>query len=104
MDVVKYYKHMEDTLRIEKANAIKAQIDQTVPVAKWGFTAAVWTKIVPGANACDPKTLVRVYVNDKKAKAAAIIIIGEDGKLTAGWQSGHSLTRNELKAAIPEVR
>ena len=96
---------MEDTLRIEKANAIKAQIDQTVPVAKWGFTAAVWTKIVPGAKACDPpKTLVRVYVNDKKAKAAAIITIGEDGKLTGNWQRGHSLTRNELWAAIPEVR
>jgi hypothetical protein len=85
--------------RIEKANAIKAQIDQTAPVAKWGFTAAVWTKVVPG-----PATLVRVYVNDKKGKAAAILIIADDGEIIAEWQAGHSMTRNELKAAIQEVR
>jgi hypothetical protein len=86
---------MENKERIEKAESLKALIDKTKPVIEWGFASAVW---------CNLKGDIRVYVNDKKRKAAAVFAIDADGKVKAEWQTGHSLTRNELKAAIPEVR
>ena len=82
---------MENTLRVAKANEIKAKIDQTKPVTSWGFTVSVWTSL---------KGDVRVYVNDKKRSAAAILIVDQDGNVTPEWQSGHSMTRNEIKSAL----
>ena len=55
------------------------------------FGAAVWTSL---------KGDVRVYVNDKKRNASAILIIDQDGNVNPQWQPGHSMTRNELRAAL----
>jgi hypothetical protein len=85
---------MENELRVAKAKEIKSQIDHTKPVTNWGFTANVWTR--PDSQG----GLVRVYVNDKKNKPAAIIHVGLDGEVTAEWQKGHSMTRDELRAAL----
>lgn len=86
---------MNSEQRLEKANSIKAVIDQTKPVTEWRFTSNVWIS---------PKGDIRVYVNDKKNKPAAVLVIGPDGTITPQWQAGHSLTRNEIKAAIQELR
>ena len=83
---------MDNTLRVAKANEIKAIIDRTKPVTEWGMTTNVWTQ-VNGEH-------VRVYVNDKTRKCAMIVVIDGDGKLTLQDQPGHSLTRKEIKIAL----
>ena len=82
---------MENEVRIETAKSLKAAIDKTKPVTDWGFSATVWNNL---------KGDIRVYVNDKKRLAAAIFLIDQDGNVTAQWQAGHSMTRNELRAAL----
>jgi hypothetical protein len=90
---------MENNLRIERANEIKAIVDRTKPVTAWGMTASVWTSPQAKDDKDKPRN-VRVYVNDKKRQQAAVIVINEDGSLSAEWQKGHSLTRDELRAAL----
>lgn len=77
---------MEFTLQLTKAHEIKAIIDTLKPVTEWHMTAKVW-------NAAH---VARVYVNDPKGKTAAIINIDKAGQVTAKWQPGHSMTRNEI--------
>jgi len=82
---------MENELRIAKAKDLKAVIDQTKPVTEWGHSCIVWTSL---------KGDVRVYVNDRKRKASAILIVDLDGRVTLQGQPGNSLTRNEIVAAL----
>jgi hypothetical protein len=82
---------MEFIERIGIAENLKTRLLKTVPVADWGFTVAVWAP--DGGNS------VRVYVNDKKRKTAAIAIVDPDGFTQWQWQPGHSMTRDAIKAA-----
>jgi hypothetical protein len=65
---------------------LKAIIDTTKPVTEWRMTATVQGN--------------QVIVRDRKGKAAAILEIGVDGKVSGKWQAGHSMTRNELAARL----
>lgn len=82
---------MDNESRVQLAETIKATIQKSKPVLEWGFAVNVWTSI---------KGDVRVYVNDSKRKAAAIIIIDQDGIVRADWLPGHSMTRCELKSIL----
>ena len=82
---------MENKERVEKAESLKSVIDQTKPVTEWGHRCNVWTSL---------KGDVRVYVNDRKDKASAILIVETDGNVTLQSQPGHSMTRHELIAAL----
>jgi hypothetical protein len=82
---------MDNTARVAKAEELKAAIDRTRPVTEWKMTAAVLTNL---------KGDVRVCVNDRKGKPAAILVVDQDGKVNPEWQKGHSLTRDELRSAL----
>lgn len=82
---------MENTAQLDKANTIKALVDASKPVTEWGMTSNIWAR--PDGNGGH---VVRVYLNTKKRKLAAILNISDKGLVTAEWQPGHSMTRNEL--------
>lgn len=77
--------------QVAKAAELKAKIDTLRPVTDWKFSSRIWT----GAN-----NNVRVYVNDKKGKTAAVLIVHENCTVTPEWQAGHSMTRNEISAVL----
>lgn len=86
---------MENKVQLDKANEVKALVDASKPVIEWGMTSNIWT--APDGHG---GYRVRVYVNDKKRKSAAVISVSADGSVSAEWQSGHSMTRNELRGVL----
>ncbi len=82
---------MENKERVQKAEDLKLAIEQTKPVVEWGHAVNVWTSL---------RGDVRVYVNDRKRKPSAILVVDADGRVTLQGQPGHSLTRNELVNAL----
>ena len=89
--LVKGNKSMTQTELIKVVHKLAEEVSSTKPCTAWRFTAKAWTAI--GA--------ARVYVNDRKGRMVAILIINpEDGSITGIWQPGYSLTRNELQKAL----
>jgi uncharacterized protein YggU (UPF0235/DUF167 family) len=77
--------------KVERAEQLKAKAEATA-IGKWGFAVNVWTS--PDGK------IVRVYVNDRKRKAAAFAEIADDLTVTVTGLAGGSLSRAELTKAV----